>query len=223
MSAYLTSTNLSRAACIAGVAGLMAAPRILDRADGSLLLVFSAFPLLTIIAGTATAWGETGGMRGPFPDRRMTRPWILGAIIAGVLLLPVLLWYDSVRQSALSENDALWLANEIPRNPEAAIALILWSAGFETVLFQAGVMSFTARLTGNGLAAVAAGPVFKLFVLLLKCGESGFSHGAALAAIGITVTTGIACVLYSRAGLPAAMAFNAITSSRHLLVLACGG
>ena len=223
MSAYFTTANLSRAACVAGVAGLMAVPRILDRADGHglfvFILIFSAFPLLTIIAGTATAWGECGGMRGIFPDWRQSLPWITAAVVAGLLFVPAMLWYDSFRQASLPEYEAARLAGQIPKTPDAALALILWSAGFETILFQAGVMSFVARLTGSSVAAISAGPAFKLLVYLLQCANLGFSPLSALAATGAALTTGIAGILYARAGLPAAMAFNAITSSRFLLAL----
>lgn len=225
MSAYLTSANLSQAARIAAVTGLMAIPRILDRSDGnaSIILALSTFPLLAIIAGAATAWGEHGGLSGVFPDRRRVMPWTFAAVFVGIVLLPVMLWGDSYRQLSLSEDDALRLANEVPKNTDAAIALILWSAGFETVLFQAGIMSFVARLTGSGIAAIVAGPVFKVFVFVLQCASSGFGPVSPFVAGGAIATSSIACVLYARAGLPAAMAFNAVISSRHLIILITGG
>lgn len=225
MFVYFTSLNLCRAACIAGVAGLMAAPRIFELAGDSLgvLLAVSAFPLLTIVAGCATAWGGAGGMAGPFPEWRRALPWTAGAVLAGGLALPAMLWYDSFLQLALAEGDPLRLIFAVPQTPQSAVALMLWSAGFETVLFQAGAMSFVARLTGRGDAAIAAGTAFKLFVFLLKCGESGFGPVTVLSAVGVTAVTGFTCVLYARAGFPAAMAFNAITDARHLLHMATAG
>lgn len=212
MAAYLTSANLARAAYIGGVAGLMAVPRILEKANGDLLRVVSAFLLMTIVAGAVTAWGEAGGMRGPFPDWRKVLPWTIGSIAVALLLVPFMLWYDSIPQ----------LARDIPKSADAAIALVLWSAGFETLFFQAGLMSFIARLTGSGIAALAAGPALKLFVVLLQWAHFGFGPVPPLVIVGTVVTVGMAGVIYSRAGLPATMAFNAIIAGRHLLLFAAG-
>jgi len=218
---FLTLENLKRAAGVGFVVSAMAVPRVLEagRSQGSIFLLIALFPVMIVVAGAATAWGGAAGMYGLFPERRRLL-WGVGiAFAAGIAALPLLLRSEAGFREALGDGDPAACGLAFPVSLGACFALMLWSAGFETMFLQAGTMSFVGRVTGSLPAAMVCAVATAVMIMFLKVSGSGVDTmmAARLARTGLTCL--IACLLYARAGLPAAMVFNAVIESRHMLRL----
>jgi len=217
MKDYLRQSNLARAMVLASIVTLMAVPRILHAGLDTWIYVPAALFAMTIVAGAGSAWGDRAGMYGLFPEKRRMLAGIGAAVLAGCAIIPLqLMWIDPVLIDAVrtaSDKDSLRLS--FPSSTPGRVALLLWVAGFETMFFQAGSMSFFARLSGNQWLSIAATVVFRVYATnehLLHCGiEDTYYILLASSALG----TVIACALFARAGLPAAMAFTSVLSLHH--------
>ena len=217
MKTYFTLSNLRRAAPIAAAAGIMAVPRILQHPGGSAILLVVVVPVLTLVAGSATAWGACGGMSGVFPRGGATPAWLACAAVAGILFLPAVLWHDSVVAPVFRGGNPRAFLLAFPQTTALALALVLWNAGFETLFFQASAMSFTARLTGSVTASVMACIALRLAVMALQLKLSGLAGLTPFMAVFSTAETFVSCVFFARAGLPGAVVFNTVVAARHFL------
>ena len=221
MRTYLTIHNLRRATVLGCAVAVMSIPRILEGGIYFGFRIFSLFPLLIIIAGAVTAWGNCGGMVGPFPGRNPSYRGLGIAIVAALILVPVLFAFDSGVLRQLAENkgpDSLLVRLAFPTDVRGCLAIVLWSAGFDTLFFKGATMSFLARLTKRQSVAVVGSVLFSVAIT-----SSKFTHmGMALSGLGIVtaaVTSIAGCLIYARGGLIPAMAFGSLLSARHLVRL----
>ena len=216
----MTISNLKQATALAALVSVMAIPRIIEGELGILPRLLMAFPAMTLVAGSATAWGKHGGMCGPWPERHVAARGMRVALIAGFAMAPVLLAFDfdlkTVMAAALRPH-AVTLA--FPETVSGCLALMLWSAGFETLFFRAGTMAFIARVTRRLWIAVLGSVLLRAFVTFMLMTPADVSTVMIVRLIGVSVLSAVACLLYARAGLPAAMLFAAVLESRHLLRL----
>lgn len=219
MRKYLAVANLKNAAILGIAVGLMALPRILEGKDRLVLVrMIAVFPSMIIVAGAVTAWGNRAGMCGPFPDKARTRAGTCIALVAGLLIAPFLFWQDAGTADLLSKTAFLSeLHLPFPSTLTACLALILWSAGFETLFFRAGTMSLLTRVTNRQWIAIAGAVLLRLSVNVLKIGQVDMDAMMILELAGMIVVTTVGCILYARAGLPAAMTFAATIDARHLV------
>jgi hypothetical protein len=219
MRKYLSIENLKNATVLGVAVGLMAIPRILEGSDRlALVRVLAVIPSMTIIAGAVTAWGKTAGMCGALPDRGTVRAGIWIALAAGLLVAPFLFWQDA-GIAAMSDTPSSPFERNLPlpATLTGCLALILWSAGFETLFFRAGAMSFFARVTNRQWTGVIGAILISLAVRSAKLGSVDTDGMMALRIVGMTVVTTVGCVLYARSGLVAAMVFAAVLDMRHVV------
>ncbi|TFH18164.1 MAG: hypothetical protein E4H02_00855 [Lentisphaerales bacterium] len=224
MRTYLAMTNLARAGLLAFIVAIMAVPRIMQGGpETRLLRIAMIFPVATIIAGAVTAWGGAARMAGPFPERGRMLKGLWMAVLAGVLITPILLWTEGgiIRELRANDNQAA-LRLMYPAGVGACFALILWGAGFETLFFRASAISLLARVTGRQLVAVVGTVLFRVLVSAIQFSEAGLHSSAGLRLTGVALLSVISCLFYVRAGLPATMMFAATLDARHLVRLATG-
>ncbi|MFO7870388.1 MAG: hypothetical protein R6V03_03035 [Kiritimatiellia bacterium] len=214
MREYLSLSNLRRALPVAGAVTMLSIPRILQGNLPVVLYTIAAFLSLILLSGAATAWGRKGGMAGLFPERRrMLFGVMLGAGLA-VLVLPLYLaWVDPALHRAVTaaENPEV-LRLRYPATTGGRFALVLWTAGFEIMFFQAFLMSFAARLTGRQSIAIACSVALRLYVTHLGLMEAGVSGEYPLFMTSAGVSALACAVLFARFGFPASAVFSAGTS-----------
>ncbi len=209
MRQYLTIQNLKQAAVIGAVVGFMAVPHILEKGSDTgelaIVLLFAVFPLMTVVAGSVTAWGRTGGMVGPFPAESRVRTGVFVAVGVGLLVSPLLFWLDSV------------LAVPLPKSTLSCMALMLWVAGFETLFFRASTMSFMARVSGRQWPGIVCAVLLRMLVGVIQITEPLSDWPSVIKLVTFGGGTAFGCILFARAGLPAAMAFSAVLVLRVLV------
>ena len=93
--------------------------------------------------------------------------------------------------------------------PGGRLALLLWSAGFETFFFVAATMSFLARLTRRQWVAVSGAALFRMFVATVQLEAAQVWEAIPLSPAASAVSAAVASLLFARYGLPAAMLFSA--------------
>lgn len=194
----------------------MAVPRLLQGGEPAWLYVGLAFLCMTFVAGAATAWGTTAGMVGLFPCRRRLVAGLIAGAVAGLVLIPVfVLWLDPWHKEALLRlDDTARLGLQFPDTPWQKVAIVLWAAGFQVLFFEAASMSFFCRLTGRLLIALSLAVAFRIFVSHLQMADLPVDSAMPFYLVyGLTSVTG--CVLFARAGLPAASVFAASLAIRH--------
>lgn len=219
MRDYLAVENLKNATFLGIAVGLMAIPRILEGSDQlAMIRILAVIPSMTIIAGAVTAWGARGGMLGPFPARGEVRRGIWSAIASGLLIAPFILWQEAAGMGLGDSPTTLAERNlPLPSTLTGCLALMLWSAGFETLFFRAGTMSFFARVTNRQWTGVVGAILISVAVRSAKMGEVGLDSVMVLRLVGIGIVTTVGCLLYARAGMLAAMVFAAVLDTRHIV------
>ena len=90
--------------------------------------------------------------------------------------------------------------------------MVFWVTGFETMLFQAGAISFFSRLTQRRGLVILGAVAFRTLVMSFQLYDGGVVDAFPVFLIGTAATSALACLLYIRAGLPAAMLFSAVVS-----------
>lgn len=219
MRDYISISNLWKAAIIGGVVTLMSLPRIIQGNMELWLYLPVAFGGMTLSAGAATAWSDRAGMCGLFPDRRRIFAGIGMAVILVSVITPIyFFWLDSVfRNAIVATGDSKLLMLRYPATLGGCVAVVLWSASFETIFFRAAAMSFFARLTGRQWVAVAGAVVLRVFVICKQLPEAGIVDAMPLFIACTVITSAVSCVLFARWGLPGAMVFSAGLNT-HLFI-----
>ncbi len=217
MRDYLQLSNLSRATRLGGIITLMSIPRLVQGNAPHWLYVFAAFLCLTLVAGAATAWGETGGMAGLFPRDRRLGVGLVFAVLAGILVGIIhSVALDPLLQEALVDSgntDRLLL--QFPNTIGKQVAIILWVAGFQALFFNAAAMSFLCRLTRRITIALPLAIAFRVFVSHLQL--ESLHLGAIVPYYAMNgISCAVGCMLFARAGLIPASLFAAILASRHV-------
>jgi hypothetical protein len=128
------------------------------------------------------------------------------------------LYLDPVLRTALaSTSGPKALSLRYPLSLTGGLALILWVAGFETMFFQAGSLSFFSRLTPHAWLAIVGAVSFRTMVTSLQISQAGVVDAFPLFLVQAAATSTVACILFARAGLPAAMLFAATVTAHVLL------
>lgn len=220
MRPYLDGNNLKKAVPVGAVIALSTMPRVLE---GGLPVGPSFAGMLTgmiLLAGMATAWGHRAGLPGLWPPKAIQVRWAGLSVLLGFALFPIGLAFDPLHRSILAQTGSTeMLALACPRSGHAILALMLWSAGFETLFFCAAPMAFTARLTGSRAVAIGAPALFHLLVGIYQFNMAGVTKDAWILLLGIVVVRFITCILYARGGLPAAALLGFVLEARHFLAL----
>jgi hypothetical protein len=220
MRDYVSEDNLKRALPIAAVVTLLSLPRIHFTGFPLGMYGVAAFLSMLLIGGAATAWGRKAGMAGCFPDRRL---WIGGVLVASLVLLvlvPIQRYVlDPPILAAMEQSGApeTFVLRHYPITTLGRAAMVLWTAGFETLFFVAAPMAFFGRLTGRVWVAVVFTALFRTTV------TAGYLSYIAMPAPFLTLTFGgiqavTACVLFARAGLIPASFFAAGTCIHQFLL-----
>ncbi len=223
MRTYLTISNFRRATMLGLVCSIMALPRILQAQEGKLLLLVAVLPSLTLAAGAATAWGHMGGLCGVFPDRKTTMKGMAIAVIVGLPAAAVLFWTDHALMDVLiAFGDQDKLRMTFPPDLTGCLALMLWSGGFATLFFVASTMSFACRITRRVWIAIMCVVFMKGLVRCLALNAMGLDPMHADVFLDGIVMGAAGCLLYARAGFPAAMVFAMVLESRHIVRVLIG-
>jgi len=214
----LSLATLWKAFVLGLVITLMSVPRIVTGGLDLWLCVPVALMAMTLISQAAIAWGHRAGMYGVFPSVERA---LIGTGLAGIMGLILLVIYfillDPVfRQAFSTAGAAKQLLLRYPKTIGGALALVLWAAGFETMLFQAGAISFFSRLSNHQWLTITGAVSFRCFVTSLQLSHSGIVDSVPLFLICAAASSTLTCLLYVRAGLPAAMLFSAVLSLRVL-------
>lgn len=211
MREYLSLDNFKKAVFLAAPVSAMAILRFREGGLDPVFLLVAGFLVMTLAAGAVMAWGRSGGMVGAFPAPR--RMWI-GAGAAAVVAAagwPVNVFFLQpwLRPAIEATGDELLVTLRYPDTFPGRVGLMLWSAGFETLIFPGAAMCFLARLTGKvGLAAVGT-VALRALLLSQQLTEAGVVSAVPLFLISTALSCAIGCVLFARAGLPAAMVYAA--------------
>ncbi len=216
MRDYLKEKNLRRASGIAVVVTVMATPRlVLAGVDLGVYLPAGLLSMI-LVAAAATAWGHYGGLHGMFPARRRMVAGIVMAVALALIVLPLALRLDALRQELLAAGEIdHWRVQPVPTDPAAIMALLLWSAGFETMFFQAGALSYLARLLKHRRPALAGAVLLRGGVTYLQMGGDLGADAALIFQAGVMVDALLAGGLYFVAGWPAAATYTVMLGSRH--------
>lgn len=207
MRAYLSESNLVKAAGLAAIVTLMSVPRLIQSGRPLGLYVPVTFMAMALVGGTITAWGRCGGMAGIAAERRMFPRGVAVAAVLAALALPVqVFWLDPLLRHALAAAlDPSARALSYPATAGGCVAVMLWSAGFETVFLQAAPMSFFSRLTGRTRVALALCLALRVYVAYRQVVFSGMTDGTAALILSAAATTAAGCMLFARFGLAPGM------------------
>jgi hypothetical protein len=210
MHQYLSQRNLISAVALGFLITIMTIPRLVVWGVPLGLYIPASFLSMTLVSGTATAWGTSAGMCGPFPEQRRQLAGIAIAAALALLALPLfMLCVDPVMVPALSATGNEMLLRHYPVTPDGKIALLLWSAGFETMFFHAGAMSLVSRITRRQWVAVTACVALRLFIASHQLAELHIPAANPFLLVVSGVVTTASCLLFARFGLPTAMVFSA--------------
>lgn len=211
-----------RAALLAAVTTLAGSPRILLARGGPgpdpTPLMIMLFPIAFCLWSAATAWGTCAGMVGPLPERRRLFLGVGAAALVAVAAIPFELWFDPKLRAALeSFHDPQLLAQSFPATVKECAATMMWGVGLEIAFFQGAALAFFSRLTGRQGLAIGLAVLLRMVVVALKLtmrpGLQDIGMAALLHQLVLSTAT---CVLYARAGLPAAATLSVLVDARHL-------
>lgn len=205
-----------RAFAIGVVVTMMAVPRMMLAGVPLSRYIPASLFSMTLVAGMATAWGHYGGLHGLFPERRRMLTGLMAALCLALLAIPMARRLDAMR-AALSDAGVIehWVSQPPPAEPVAVAALLLWVAGFETVFFQAGVISYLARLFKNWRPALCGSVILRGVIAYVQMGRDLTVDGALGFQIGALIDATVAGALYVAAGWPAAAAYAVVLAMRH--------
>lgn len=211
MRTYLSMPNFLRALVLGLVATVMSVPRLIQGGLPLGLYVPATLVGMMLVSGAATAWSDRGGMCGIFPARRRMLVGVGIAVLVSAMATPVVhLWVDpSVRKALLATGNAQVMALRYPATVGGCLAVILWSASFETLFFQAATVSFFARLTSRQSIAIVLAVALRLCVSLHQMTELGVVDAVPLMLVSTAVMATVACILFARTGLIATMVLGA--------------
>ena len=216
---FLTETNLAKAAFVSLLVTLMGLPRLLEGGKHPGFLAVALFVLGLFLAGSATAWGRRGGLKGLCPGRTDLMVALPLALVGALVLMPLMLGvFDPAIKARLAEVGAdARLKLSFPAGTGATLALMCWSAGFEVLFFQAAAMSTCVRLLPKTWFALVMAVALRLFVSYRQFVVDGAGADDLLLYTAPLLVALTASLLYARGGWPAAGLFAFLLSARHLL------
>jgi hypothetical protein len=211
MRTFMSMDNLLRGMALSAAVTVMSASRIAQAGILPGIMIPASFVLMTFLCGAVTAWGTSAGMPGVVTDRRtlMNGSFIAAAI--SLVALPVqLFWTDPVLHAALAGSAKPSVADlAFPPTLGGRLALLLWTASFETMFLQAAPMSFFARLSGRRLLAAGLCLVFRAYVATLQVADAGMTNAVPLFLVSNVVAAAVGCTVFARFGLFPAMILGA--------------
>ena len=219
MRDYLSISNLGKAAGLAALMTLMSVGRLVQGQKSLAFYIPVTFCAMMFIAGAVAAWGRRAGMAGIVTDRRTLCSGVALALLLALLALPVYVWgLDAILRNALRSATSRTLLNlSYPATVGGCLALMLWSAGFQTMFFVAAPMSLFARLTNRQSVALGLTLAVRFYVMHRQMTEAGVSAAVPLF-YGLALATTLAGgLLFARYGLAPAMLFAAALDLRLLL------
>lgn len=210
MTRFLSDSNQLKAAALAAVVTVLSLGRLIESGRPLPVFVPMAFLLMMFSAGAVTAWGRCAQMPGIRTERKTLMRGAAAAAALSLLALPVYLcWLDPLMRGALaaSANREL-LTLSYPPTPGGRFALLLWAAGFQTLLLVAAPMSVLARLGNRQAVAVLLCVVLRALLAAKQVGAAALPHGAVFvgAAAACTAAGGL---VFARFGLAPAMLLGA--------------
>lgn len=223
MRNFLSESNLRKAVPLAVILTLMTVGRLVQGGRPLGVYLPMTFLVLLFMAGAVTAWGQRAGMAGIVTDRRT---FALGATIAAglsLMALPLsLFWLDPILKPALqAATQPSTFILTYPPTVGGCLALLLWSAGFQTLFLQAAPMSLFARLTNRRAVAVGLCVALRIYVTHLQAAGAGMTTGVGLLVASAAVATSAGCLVFARFGLVPAMLLAAGLDGH--VVVAAGG
>ncbi len=221
MRDYLSVSNLWYASIIGVVISLMSLMRMMQGGINVFIGMPAMFFAMTLTGGMVTAWGHKAGMNGIFPDKRTVTGGLVLAICAACIfaVLSYFLIDPVARHIMRVSGNSKLLSIMAPRSVSGCVGLVLWVSGFEVMFFEAGAMSFFARLTGSKGIAVLGAVCFRMYVVFERLSNIGVHDEIAFFLVNAAAGTAIGCLLFARAGLPATALFSAVTSLRYFFLL----
>ena len=218
MREYLTTVNFTRALALGTVVTAMALPRLAQAGGYAGWRAGGCLVTMTLAAGAVTAWGAKAGLRGPYRGAGETARGCGVALLLALLLSPAQHWIvqplvaDAVRSSA----DAQWIRLQIPASAHDWLALVLWSAGFQTLFCVAAPTCFAARLTERVWPAIVLTMVFSGYVALRQLDLYHVECGRGLLVAVPAAKSFLGFLVYVRFGLaPSSVLFAGL--NLHLL------
>jgi len=211
MRTFLSTSNLYKAAGLAALITVMATGRIAAGGKNLSLYVPMAFLTMMFIAGAVTAWGRLAGMPGIVTDRAHFLQGALLATAASILALPVHLWWldPLIRNTLLTTGNHTMLDMAYPSTIGGRLALVLWSAGFQTIFLVAAPMALFARLTDRRTLAVGLCLILRVYVTHQQIDAGGITDSVPLIYLVSLSATTITCILFGWFGMAPAMLFAA--------------
>lgn len=211
MRTYLSMPNFLRALVLGLIATVMSVPRLIQGGLPLGLYIPATLVGMMLVSGAATAWSDRGGMCGMVPAWRRMLVGVGVAVLVSAIATPVVhLWVDpSVRQALQATGNPHAMALRYPATVAGCLAVVLWSASFETLFFQAATVSFFARLTNRQSVAIVLAVALRLCVSLHQMTELGVVDAVPLMLVSTAVMATVACILFARTGLVAAMVLGA--------------
>ncbi len=210
MREYLSLSNLRRASLLGSLVTLMSIPRIMQAGMDLTFYVPAALTSMILVSGAATAWGRHAGMCGLFPGRRRMWAGIGIATTLSLLLLPVYECCYPFFERAIQESSRPGLAAlQYPTTIGGCLALMLWSAGFETMFFRAATISLLARLSHRQWVAVSLSVILCLGATQMSLAAAGIKEARWAFYASAAAANLVGVLLFARTGLPAAMVFAA--------------
>ena len=218
MRDYVTLKNCRNAAALSAVVSAMAVPRILLGGVSPGILIPAAFLTMMFVAGAATAWSRKAGMEGLLRDPRRTLTACGAAALAAFALIPLqhIVLEPIFREALAASGDDRWMDLQFPGTMHGWLALVLWSAGFQTLFLDVGPVCLFARLTNRRSAAVALTVAVHVLVVLRQMAVYGVESSLLLLLGSAAVESAMSCVLFVKGGLLPTMIFSAGLQVHHL-------
>ena len=209
MRDYVALDNLWRASLLGALCTVMAVPRIILADMDVWVFVPAAFLCMTLCAGAATAWEGRGGMVGLFPDGKIMGIGLaIAVVLAGGVSLAYWLWLDDVVIRAIeSGHDPKLMELRYPSTVAGCLALILWTAGFETLFLKASALSFVSRLTGRYWLSVLFAALLQAGLAAKMCSVAGITEFVSVIVLCAIVGSVVGSMLFCKFGLLPAMVF----------------
>lgn len=210
MRKYLKPANLATAAVIGLIVSIMAIPRMLNGELPLSIYFPAAFLAMTLFSGAVTAWGGCAGMNGLMTDRTKLVPGLLIVLLFSLLVIPIQVnvLTPLIHARFASAAGKSFMALRYPPTLDGKIALLLWSAGFESIFFYAAPMSYFSRLSGNRWIALILTAIFRIFVVFKGLNNEGLGLSATMITTTVAASA-TGCMIYGFSGLVPVMAFAA--------------
>lgn len=207
MREFASETNLLRAAGLAALVTTLSLGRLVDTGRPLHLFAPALFLLLLFLCGAVTAWGKRADMAGIATDRAtLLRGAAVAAAIALVALPVRMLWIDPVLRAALAATgDGRLLALHYPSTASGRTALLLWSAGFQSMFLVAAPMSLFARLTNRRGASLALCLACRAFLAAKQAGLASLAAEGTPFMLAAVASNAAACLVFAWYGLLPAM------------------